>query len=315
MVKKIIITNHKENKCGVYQYGKRFASILLNQFSNNYQYHYIEIDNKLEYFKNICEINPDIIIHNYLDITMPWFDIECFNLLKNKNIPQGLIVHNTGYNNIFDFFIHQNPFHTETKNNFAIGRPLFTFNSTYRPIRKIPIINTFGFAFPTKQYEKIAKLVNDCFDRAEINMNLTKCSIISNDIYIEKIKELCIFEIKKPDIKLNITHDFKTDIEILKFLDEADINIFLYQNYGRYNGISSTIDYALSVKRPIAVCKSEMFSHINKTFPSICIEDSSILEILKNGTKPLEKFYRMWNHKNFFESFENIINIVLNKNL
>jgi len=312
MKKTVVITNHKNKECGVYQYGKRFSSILLNSESSEYEYHYLELDSKEEFFQKISAISPDIVVHNYLNITMPWYDLDCFNLLKNNNIPQGLIVHNIGYLNIFDFFLHQHPFYPQNDVNHPIPRPLFKYNSVLREPRKIPKIHTFGFAFLCKKYENIVEIINNSFDEAEINMHLTISKFFPNDDELNEIKKICNSKITKNGIKLNITSDFKSDEDILDFLDNADLNIFLYKNYDNYNGISSVIDYALSVKRPIAVCKSNMFSHINNISPSICIEDSSIQKIIENGIKPLEHFYDMWSNKNFVESLEQTFNIYTN---
>jgi hypothetical protein len=312
MKKIVLITNHKDKECGVYQYGKRFSSILLEASSNEYEYHYLELDNKKDFIEKVSDISPDIVIHNYLNITMPWYDFDCFNLLKKEKIPQGLIVHNIGYANIFDFFIHQHPFYPQNGVNHPAPRPLFKYNSKKRESRKIPKINTFGFAFLFKKYENIVEIINQSFDQAEINMHLTISKFFPNNGELDEIKKLCNSKITKDGIKLNITSDFKSDQDILDFLDDADLNIFLYKNYDNYNGISSVIDYALSVKRPIAVCKSNMFSHINNILPSICIEDSGIQKIIENGTKPLEHFYDMWSNKNFVESLEQTFNIYTN---
>jgi hypothetical protein len=307
--KKVLITNHKDEECGVYQYGKRFASVLTDNISNDYEYFYIEVSNKNEFIENINKISPDIVIHNYLHITMPWYDNECFYILKNRSVPQGLIVHNIGYTNIFDFFLHQHPFYPQNGINHPIPRPLFKYESNERQARNVPKINTFGFAFSFKKYESIVELVNNSFEEAEINMHLTISKFFPNHEELQKIKDNCVSKITKSGIKLSISSDFKSNNDILAFLDDADLNIFLYQNYNNYNGISSVIDYALSVKRPIAICKSNMFAHLHNTNPSICIEDLSLKEIIKNGTKPIKHLYSLWGHEKFIESIEKIINI------
>jgi hypothetical protein len=61
---------------------------------------------------------------------------------------------------------------------------------------------------------------------------------------------MCFQKNIKPGILLLITHDFFSTNEILTFLQSNTMNIFLYdQMHGR--GISSAIDYAISVKKPI----------------------------------------------------------------
>jgi hypothetical protein len=98
---------------------------------------------------------------------------------------------------------------------------------------------------------------------------------------------------------------------MLDFLFNNNLNIFFYENYSFYNGISSTIDYALSVQTPIAICKSNMFSHIMDTNPSICVEDSNLIDIINNGFEPLQEKYNSWSHENFILNIENIIEKII----
>ena len=67
--------------------------------------------------------------------------------------------------------------------------------------------------------------------------------------------------------------DFVNENDLLIFLQSNTMNIFLYDNlHGR--GISSTIDYALSVRRPLGISDSFMFRHIYSD--EICLYKNSI---------------------------------------
>lgn len=309
---RVLITNHKEQACGVYQYGKRVAFILTSSADSEFEYYYREISSKEEYLQILKEIDPKIIVHNYLNITMPWFDQECLNKGREIAALQGLLVHNIGYAACFDFYLHQNPDYPQNGDNYPICRPLFSFPQNYQyPKNTIPIIGTFGFGFLMKRYENIVSLVNEQFEEAEIKLHLTKSKFFPNDGELAKIAELCRQAITKEGIKLTITDDFKTDDEILEFLAGNDLNIFLYQNYNNYNGISSVIDYALSVDRPIAVCKSNMFSHINNNGCSICVENSSLKDIMNNGSGVLKEFKNSWSQDSFRKSFSQNLQSVL----
>jgi len=72
-------------------------------------------------------------------------------------------------------------------------------------------------------------------------------------------------------------------------------------------GLSSTIDYSLSVKKPIAINDSNMFRHINNVTPSINVNNTSIKEIIINGFAPLEKIYDEYSNKNFIKKYETIL--------
>jgi hypothetical protein len=243
---------------------------------------------------------------------MPWVTPELVQKNRDLGVKQYLIVHNEGYATFFDYYLHQNPYHKNVdSNNFALARPLFNYKSNkIKEKDDILHIGSFGFGFRVKYFDQICRIVNEqLFDKkVQINLHLTASHFCPNANDISAIKQDCLNCITHDNIKLNMTHDFLTDNEMLDFLDKNDLNIFFYHEYGsRYNGISSTIDYALSVKKPLAICKSNMFSHIWDVQPSICVENNYLLSIIENGFTPLEEKYNLWKNENFIDILENII--------
>ena len=306
----IFIINHSIQNCGVYQYGKRFGNIASK--SKKYNFMYFEVDSESE-FLNLYEIHkPKAVIYNYLAGTMSWLNGGIIQKCREQGVKQYTIVHNSHYDG-FDYYLHQNPYHPHVNDrNFALARPLFD----YRPPKierndDTLHIGSFGFGFKFKYIDEICKLVNEQLSdqKVQINLHLTESHYSPNWDAIETIKQDCFNQITHDNIKLNITHDFLTDEEMLNFLSKNDLNIFFYEKYpdNYYNGISSTIDYALSVKKPLAICESNMFSHIWDVKPSICVEDNSLLSIIENGFAPLEEKYNSWTNKKFIDILEQII--------
>lgn len=78
------------------------------------------------------------------------------------------------------------------------------------------------------------------------------------------------------------------------------MNIFLYDSLPN-NGISSVIDFALSVEKPLAISDSCMFEHIYDD--SICVYKTPLLEIMKNSVEYCKQFREKYSHKNFIEKF------------
>lgn len=301
----ILFINHSEKACGVQQYGKRVAQIF--KASKKYNVIYAEPTCSNELCGLIQILKPKATIYNYLPETMPWLNPMIIEKIRASGYTiQGLIVHNVGYQNWFDFYLHQNPHYPQNGRNYSLLRPLFNSNRLAPFIFK-PTIGTFGFGSKVKHYDDICGLVNEQFDEAEINMHLTVSHFRPNHEELIEVKSQCRSRIKKPGITLNFTSDFKDDEEILDFLNGNSVNVFLYNYYPNYNGISSVIDYALSVRRPIAVCKSNMFAHINNVFPSICIEDRTLPEIIDNGIESISRFRDLWSNANFVKHLEGVI--------
>ena len=101
-----------------------------------------------------------------------------------------------------------------------------------------------------------------------------------------------------------IIHDFLDDNDILYFLSKNTINVFLY-DYMHGRGISSTIDFALSVDTPLAISDSYMFRHIYDD--SICLYKTSFQDCMSNSMSIITKFRDIYSHKNSIEFIENYI--------
>jgi len=82
-----------------------------------------------------------------------------------------------------------------------------------------------------------------------------------------------------------------------------DINVFYYDDQPN-PGISSAPDYALSVKRPIAITRVKMLRHIYAR--DIIIDKHNLMSIWQKGTKPLEKFYHEWSRPNFIKAMDDL---------
>lgn len=304
----IFIINNSEENCGVHQYGKRFGNIASK--SKKYNFMYFEINSESEFVSKYNEYKPQAIIYNYLSGTMPWLSDQIVSAVRENHTKQYTIVHNSHYHG-FDYYLHQNPYHPNVDDrNFALARPLFDYKKKVVTRNDDTLhIGSFGFGLTCKHIDKICELINDqlSYRKVQINLHLTEAHFCPNLDVIAKIKNDCLNLITNDNIKLNTTHSFLSNEEILDFLASNDLNIFFYEKYQHYNGISSTIDYALSAKTPIAISRSNMFSHIWDVQPSICVENNSLINIINNGFGPLEEKYNSWTNENFIHILENII--------
>jgi len=125
----------------------------------------------------------------------------------------------------------------------------------------------------------------------------------------EKILRDCESSVTKKGVTLNINRRFLPEVELLNFLASSSVNLFPYDPHHN-RGISSVIDYALSVDTPIAITKSHMFRHISNTNPSICVEDREIIDIINSGTECLSDYKKEWSESEFIEKYNQIINII-----
>lgn len=304
---KVLLLNHKKKQCGVYQYGLRIFNILAKDTKIVYIYNEVEsYDEYINILSNYDDL--DFIIYNLHLETMKWLNSS--NIQKRaKNIG---IPHETCFN-MFDYTIN-------IEDNFP--RPIFEnidetlinykFNSKnieefvmYKE-DNIPIFGSFGFGFSNKGFPEIVRLVNSVFDRAIIKFVITTAdfSAYSKEEMTENIRKLCFSENTKSGIKLMITHDFFSNEDLLEFLRRNNANIFLYSDKsGR--GLSSVIDYAISVKRPLLISDSCMFRHIYSD--KICIFKTNFQECINNSMEHCKKYTELWSHENLMKRVREIL--------
>lgn len=314
-MKTVLLLNHKEHACGVYQWGIRTGNIIKN--SSRYNFIYQEVDSEHEFRNVIQSINPDAVIYNYHPATMSWLNPSLLDGFRNH---KPVVIIHEGFahpenEHSFDYYIYIDPAidldPRWSSKVFKVGRPLLEYNGQY-PTTVMPTIGSFGFGFANKRYELIARQVNQEFDSAIINLLIPFAKFGDDSGYAAKLSvEKCRQEITKPGIKLNIIHDLLPEDDVLNFLAGNDINAFFYDEMlGR--GASSATDYALSVKRPIIVSDTYMFRHITRRALSpITFDKVSIKQALSNGTSVLQPLYDSWTHENYIKNFEDIFDEIL----
>ena len=338
MNKRILFVSHKKAQCGVYEFGKSISDVLQNSKS----YHFIRAEcSSMAELHHVIEVNaPDAIIYNYYESVLPWIVTRVAprvyrNNIASIRIPQIGIIHEitqhvadtaVNYrtkflfngvsnlsNSLFDYYIAPDP--TLLLYNpivYKTGRLIPSYENRLSPPQKLTI-GSFGFGTPQKGFEKIVQLVLQEFDEAVIRFNIPSADF-GNDrdgAKARAIAEKCKAMITKPGIQLKVTHDFHDAKGMLDFLAQNTVNMFLYEhNEKSGKGLSSAVDNAMAVRRPVAVSDAVMFRHIFDTDPSICITKENLRTIIRNGFAPLQKHYNEWNAENLLWEYERILNSV-----
>jgi hypothetical protein len=212
---------------------------------------------------------------------------------------------NTPLESLFHLHLDVNPI-----GSLGLPRPLFEIIPgpsehsfiTYGQDTGIPIIGSFGFGFKDKGFDKIIYKVNQEFDEAIIKFIIPVPGYGLNTT--GEVTACCNAILTKPGIQIKVSHEYFTDNEILQFLSSNTINCFFYDAmHGR--SISSTIDYALSVRKPLCITNSQMFRHIYS--PLIDCDVVSIRSCLETSVPYLAKFNEMWSNRSLIERVEKIL--------
>jgi len=338
MKKIVLFVTHKPKQCGVFEFGKNVFNAI--SVSDKYKFIKAECASIEELRSFIDDHQPDAIIYNYHPSVLPWLCTKISKGIYRNNIAdlrsiQIGIIHEvtqetadaaTGYgnkwilgpsqkklNSLFNFYIAADP--TLLLKNplvFKTGRLIPEYNKSTAN-SSIPVIGSFGFATPKKGFEKVVEKVQEEFDEAIIRINMPSADFgDETGSNARRIAENCKNLIHKPGIKMETSHQFMNDEELLDFLAGSSMNVFMYEDIsGR--GLSSALDNALAVKKPIAVSRCPMFRHILIAKPSVCVEDIPLKEILYNGFFPIEKISKDWNKETLVWEYERILDRIFQK--
>lgn len=278
MIKALFISR-KSERCGVADYGKRVYDIIKRSAV-------LDIT-----FREVTELSEcsaagfDVVLYNYHYATLPFIN----NL--DRSVKHIAIFHEAHLN-----------FSPDAVIDTSI-RPLYEFIPDEN-INDYPVIGSFGFGFADKDFPRIAQLVAEQFEQATIKVNIPFAEFGDSDganaqNEVEKMRGV----LAGSNIKLEASHVYLNTQEMIAWLARNDLNLFLYKpSHGR--GLSSAIDYALSARRPIGVSSSEMFRHLPA---SICVDNISLPELIKQGIEPLGPVYQQHSNENLIQRYEKVI--------
>lgn len=274
---KVLFISRKSERCGVADYGKRVYDIIKRSAVLDITFQ--EVDN----IEKINFAGHDVLLINYHHATLP--------LLKGPI--RAAVIH------------HEGPMHIQ---------PDAVLNTEIRPLIEnvdlpyvnnvYPVIGSFGFGFPDKNFPRVAQMVKEQFPIATLQLNIPFAEFGDVDgslakAEVEKVRQI----LAGSNIRLEVSHEYLSQMDLLMWLRENDLNLFLYNpSHGR--GLSSTIDYALSARRPIGVSNSEMFRHLPN---SICVDNVSLPGLIRAGIEPLQPIYQEHCNANLIAYYERIL--------
>ena len=310
-MKKVLYVSRKVQRCGVHDYGERIVNILKN--SQKYEYSVSYPDNSKEFLSHVFRYRPDAIIYNYYPSTLYWLNEHTRDIIDT---PQIIIYHESSIAFTPDGICKVDPTgEDDLENNIIhLPRPLHdNLSQTEFLNHDVPVIGSFGFGFANKNFPYIAQLVKEQFDEAVLRLSIPYAEFGDNDgrsarFEVDKIKKI----LSGTKIQLDVNHNFLEPQELYNFLSNNDINVFCYDTMPE-RSISGSTDYALSVKKPIALSRSNMFNHFHKYNLDIYIDQTPLKIIMEKGIEQLQPMYNEHCNSNILEKIESVISKAITK--
>ena len=309
--------------CGIGLMGDVTGKVLLQHPEFNFKMVYADTLNVVE--DAILAHNPEAIIYNYAPGTTPWMDHphlrHTFPQIKHIRIMHDMSqsiadAYWPRFNHGWEYIIADDPSVKETQfvfttNRLLPGKPTVSYVEPEKPI-----IGFQGFGPPHKGIARLAHQVQEEFDEATLRLHIP-FGFYEDQVHgrkgsnalarAEEVKRI----ITKPGIDVIITHDLLDTQQIIDLLAQNTINCYFY-DYLDGCGLASSPDYALAAGRPIAVTRSHQMRNYWNLEPSVLIENSSIKQIIANGTAPLEPLYKAYSKESVWQDYSRILNKLLN---
>jgi hypothetical protein len=181
--------------------------------------------------------------------------------------------------------------------------------------KPIPVIGFHGFGFPDKGIARLAEQVVKEFDQAVIRLHIPFSYFADpygHHAYarVEEVKQIVS---TKPGIEVVATHGMLDTESIIEILGQNTVNCYFY-DYNDGRALSSSLDYAISARRPIAATRSHQMRNVWNLTPTILIEETTLREIINNGVAPLQPLYDQYTKEQFWKDYSRGLEILLNIN-
>lgn len=315
--RRILFVNYATANCGVHQYGRTLFSAI--EKSRRFLFELASIHSLREFDDVVANGDFAAIVVNYHPETLPFVHV---GMPRRYPVPCVAVMHEMTQaeadrmpRGIFQYYVMGDPtLNPGQPYVFSTGRILRHYEN-HKPLPALTTIGSFGFSVGSKGFQRLIDAVQEEFDEAVIRINIPPNGIIDREAALAKRQaDLCRSRIWKPGIRLEATHQFLDDGDLMDFLAGNTLNAFLY-DYLPKAGISSVPDHALAARRPIAVTRSIMFRHLIGLDPPITFEDASLRDIIRNGARPFDHLLREWTPENICLRYEQILERVLSDEL
>jgi len=298
-MKKGIFYNSAKSQCSIYESGLMCFNALSKSSKYTLEYREDDIYNK----------QYDFIVFNQQMTVNNWINEK---IIKQMNCKTFCVVLEVGDENnimpwapqIFDHYMIIDPTIKEQKNIHAFPRPIEDYDNQLNKQNEIPIIGSFGFATPGKNWIEIVEQTNVDFDEAIIKINLPFATYVPNSHEVNRQTAQNIMnQSRKKGIKIEITHDYMNKKQLIEWCSKNTINFFPY--YRNMYGLAAVTDQAIAAGKPILTTDNKTFRHILqylKPFPEIGIK-----EAIQMNAEGVLKMKEDWSAINFVKKFENIL--------
>jgi len=185
----------------------------------------------------------------------------------------------------FDRWLFSDPSGNHYGDLRCIGRPLPDWNSKSQsiPEDETTIVGLSGLVGAWAPI--MVETVSNQIPEARIRLHLASSDHCDPAGLVANSTGIQCQSINK---NVEVEYDFKTMDQMQVWLEGNNLNCYI-RTPAPSSGISSALDLAMAVRRPLAINNHPMFRHVAATSPEICIENNNLMDIMAMGCSPTIK--------------------------
>lgn len=318
-MKKALFINADSSKphCAVYQAGKAYGHAF--GLCKELDVTYVELGSG----EQLPEEDFDVGIFNYQHVTMQCVPPLLFNifpttmgfLYEARKNPSTSPVHfdNLQAGQLFDVLISPDPV-LLSPNSLMVGtehiwgapRVIPRFMGT-RDALPGTVVSTFGFPSPWKDIKTVINKMNYEFNEATFRLNFAPAShqegMSLHQQQIEIAREIA--GMANPGIKVEVTDRYMEDAELVNWLAQSSVNVFLsYEERGIQTGgaLLASADMAIASRAPLMVSDNIEARHLSPLMIS-----EALKETIERGQPTVEALYQAWSPLNFADRIDKLV--------
>jgi len=267
----ILYVNHAHTKvCGIHDLGTRHWRRLTT--SKHFSIAYAECGSMADYFGALGRYEPDAVIINYRADLMPWVSAALHSMRRTTFA----VLHNYSPDSLrsvaaqhtaigFDHLLVLDPsLNVSAPRVHVTGRAIPVGASLKHLVRDRPVVGSFGFAFPHKNFEAVAAEIDKTFDEAIFALHMPEAYFNGAQgapLYTDGILERCRMALTKPGNELVFSDAHLAEHQLVELLSTNDVNCLFYVPGQQDAGVSSALDYLVAARQPILVSDCTMFDY------------------------------------------------------
>lgn len=301
-----LFINNKKAKDSIYESGWMVYQCLVQSDQFILDYREVDVNDRQ------IETGYDFYFFNYHPVTMGW--LQTNRLKKELGLVITMILEVAPDDPFvfcpekhFNFYCALDPTVRSKQNNlYPFPRPLEKVDFELPLVHnEVPVIGSFGFATRGKGFQHVVEAVNKEFEKAIVKINIPYGDFVpDSEQYAFFLGQLCTRK-AKPGIDVQVTHNFMSKDELIKWCNANTLNCFLYDR--DMPGLSATTDQAIVTGKPLAVSDNDTFRHITAylpPYPSFSLKDS-----IEKSVPMVKQMGYDWQPERFKEKFEQLLQV------